>query len=61
MLQNQIFVELFSSLYSLMAHEDMIDDDTWLLRTLVAVFLLKCFKMTQFFHSEVAQQLGDPR
>lgn len=44
-----------------MAHEDMIDDDTWLLRTLVAVFLLKCFKMTQFFQSQVARELDDPR
>ena len=32
-----------------MAHEDSISDDMWLLRGLVAVFLLKCLQQTDFF------------
>ena len=32
-----------------MAHEEHIPEDMWLLRGLVAVFLLKCLKQTDFF------------
>ena len=32
-----------------MAHEEHITEDMWLLRGLVAVFLLKCLKKTDFF------------
>ena len=32
-----------------MAHEDSITDEMWLLRGLVAIFLLKCLKATHFF------------
>ena len=40
----------FVNVYCLMAHEDSVDDDTWLLRSLVALYLLKCFKhSTDFF------------
>ena len=39
----------FRNAYNLMAHEDTISDDMWLLRGLVAVFLLKCLQQTDFF------------
>ena len=39
----------FRNAYNLMAHEDSISDDLWLLRGIVAVFLLKCLQQTDFF------------
>ena len=39
----------FRNAYNLMAHENSIPDDMWLLRGLVSVFLLKCLKLTDFF------------
>ena len=38
----------FINVYSLMDHEDSLDEDTWILRTLVAVFLLKNFQMVGY-------------
>ena len=39
----------FRNAYNLMAQEDSINPDMWLLRGLVAVFLLKCLQLTDFF------------
>ena len=39
----------FRNAYNLMTHEDSISDDLWLLRGMVAAFLLKCLKLTDFF------------
>ncbi len=42
----------FRNLNNLMAHEETITDDQWLLRTLVAVYLLKCLQITDFFDND---------
>ena len=39
----------FLNAYNLLAHEEHIEDDMWLLRGLVSVYLLKCLKLTDFF------------
>ena len=41
----------FLNLYALMAHEETLNTDEWLLRTLIAIFLLKCLQITGFFKS----------
>ena len=41
--------EDFLNLYALMAHEEDLDTEEWILRTLVAVFLLKSLQLTNFF------------
>ena len=47
----------FRNAYNLMAHEDSITEDMWLLRGLVAVFLLKCLQRTDFFHQRCVDTL----
>ena len=47
----------FRNAYNLMAHEDSITEDMWLLRGLVAVFLLKCLQQTDFFHQRCVDTL----
>lgn len=42
----------FMSGYNLMAHEDSIAEESWILRGLVAVFMLKCLQMTDYFKSD---------
>ena len=39
----------FLNLYGLMAHEETLNTEDWLLRTLIAIFLLKSLRMTGFF------------
>ena len=41
----------FLNLYALMAHEETLDTEEWLLRTLIAIFLLKSLQLTGFFKS----------
>jgi hypothetical protein len=45
----------FRNAYNLMAHEDTITDEMWRLRTLVAVFLLKCLQQTDFFKDDTSK------
>ncbi len=49
----------FRNLYNLTAHEDSITNDQWIIRTLVAVFLLKCLKLTTFFDQSQSAILDD--
>ena len=41
----------FLNLYALMAHEETLNSEEWLLRILVAIFLFKCLNLTGFFES----------
>ena len=41
----------FRNAYNLMAHEDSISDELWLLKGIVSVFLLKCLQQTDYFAS----------
>ena len=45
----------FRNAYNLMAHEGSITDEMWMLRGLVAVFMLKCLKLTDFFPEKTTQ------
>ena len=45
----------FRNAYNLMSHEESITDEMWLLRGLVAVFVLKCLKLTDFFPEKNGQ------
>ena len=39
----------FLNLYALMAHEETLNTEEWLLRTLISIFLLKSLQLSQFF------------
>ena len=45
----------FRNAYNLMSHEESITDEMWILRGLVAVFVLKCLKLTDFFPEKNCQ------
>ena len=49
----------FRNAYNLMAHEDSISDDLWLLKGIVSVFLLKCLQQTDYFRS-IQKSLENP-
>ena len=43
----------FLNLYALMAHEETLNTEEWLLRTLISIFLLKSLQLSQFFKNIV--------
>ena len=49
----------FLNLYALMAHEETLNTEEWLLRVLIAVFLFKCLKLTGFFDSVSKDKTND--
>ena len=46
----------FLNLYALMAHEEELTTEEWLIRVLIAIFLFKCLKLTGFFKSVVKEK-----